>query len=76
MAYEVKTPVLLESIQAARAVIKGLQDGAMEPKEGTVILGGVKALQGAVREDVRARLAAPRIAAHEAKASAMPDTPG
>jgi hypothetical protein len=67
MTYEVKTPLILESVTAARAAISGIQDGSMEPRFASVVLAGARVLQGAVREDIRARLADPRIRAQEAK---------
>ncbi len=67
MAYEVKTPLLLESIEAARAVIKGAQDGSIAAADRRDILGGARTLQSAVSHDIRARLADPRIRAQEAK---------
>lgn len=65
MSYEVKTPLLLRSVSAALKVIDGVQDGSMDRKDGQVVLGGARVLQAAVREDVRARLAAPKIAEYE-----------
>ena len=67
MTYEVKTPLLLESVDAARAVITGVQTGAMEAATATRVLSGARVLQSAVSTDIRARLAGPRIAAQEAK---------
>jgi hypothetical protein len=67
MSYEVKTPLLLESIEAARAVIRGAQDGSMASSDRKDILGGARTLQSAVAHDIRARLADPRIRAQEAK---------
>jgi len=67
MTYEVKTPLLLESIEAARMVIRGAQDGSIASTDRRDILGGARALQSAVAHDIRARLADPRIRAQEAK---------
>ena len=67
MTYEVKTPLLMESVEAARAVISGVQTGAMEAGIATRVLSGARVLQSAVSTDIKARLAAPRIAAQEAK---------
>lgn len=65
--YEVRTPLLLESVEAARAVIRGVQTGEIDVATATRILSGARALQQAVAIDVKARLAAPKIAAQEAK---------
>jgi hypothetical protein len=67
MSYEVKTPLLLESIEAARVVIRGAQDGSMASADRKDVLGGARTLQSAVAHDIRARLADPRIRAQEAK---------
>lgn len=67
MAYDIQTPLLLESVDAARAVIRGVQTGEMEVATATRVLSGARVLQAAVVADIKARLAAPRIAAQEAK---------
>ena len=67
MSYEVKTPMLLEAAEAARAVIAGIREGSMEPKDANAINSAAGKLIGVVAGDVKARLAAPRIAAYEAK---------
>jgi hypothetical protein len=67
MAYEVKTPLLLESIAAARQVISACSDGSIAPSERRDMLAGARALQNAVAHDIRARLMEPRIRAQEAK---------
>jgi hypothetical protein len=67
MAYEVRTPLLLESIEAARTVIGATKDGSMAPAERRDLLSGARVLQSAVAHDIRARLADPRIRAQEAK---------
>jgi hypothetical protein len=65
--YEIKTPLLAESVEAARAVIAGMQTGEMEPAVASRVLSGARVLQAAVATDIKARLAAPKIAAQEAK---------
>jgi hypothetical protein len=65
--YEVKTPLLVESVDAARAVIRGVQTGEMEAATATRVLSGARVLQSAVSTDIKARIAAPKIAAQEAK---------
>lgn len=67
MSYEVKTPLLCESVEAARAVIRGVQTGEMEAATATRVLSGARVLQTAVSTDIKARIAAPRIAAQEAR---------
>jgi hypothetical protein len=67
MSYEVKTPLLIETVEAARAVIAGVQNGAMDGGIATRILAGARVLQAAVAIDLKARLADPRIRAQEAK---------
>ncbi len=65
--YEIRTPLLVESVEAARAVIHGVQSGEMEASTATRVLSGARVLQTAVSTDIKARLAAPKIAAQEAK---------
>lgn len=67
MTYQIKTPIVQESVIAARAAISGIQNGALEPRHAAVIVSGARALQSAVTTDIRARMAAPRIAAQEAQ---------
>lgn len=67
MSYEIRTPLLIESVEAARAVITGVQTGQMEAATATRVLSGARVLQTAVSTDIKARLAAPKIAAQEAK---------
>lgn len=68
--YEVKTPLLLESVEAARAAISGIIKGGMESKQAAVVVSGARALQNAVTVDLKARLAAPKIDRTEAAAQA------
>jgi hypothetical protein len=67
MVYEVKTPLLLESIDAARLVIAAAKNGSIAPAERRDILMGARALQTAVVHDITARKAEPIIRAQEAK---------
>jgi hypothetical protein len=67
MSYEVNTPLLIETVEAARSVIAGVQNGAMDGGIATRILAGARVLQAAVSIDIKARLADPRIRAQEAK---------
>jgi hypothetical protein len=66
MAYEIRTPIVAESVEAARAAIIGIQSGALEPRHAAIMISGARALQSAVSTDIRARIAAPKIAAQEA----------
>lgn len=63
--YEVKTPIVLESVEAARIAISGIRDGSLEPSHANVLVRGARALQGAVAVDIRARMAGPKIDALE-----------
>lgn len=67
MSYEVKTPVLIEAIDVARHIVKGIKDGSLEIKEANALNGAARQMTAAVSADVRARLAAPKIHAHEAR---------
>lgn len=67
MTYEIKTPLVAESVVAVRAAITGIQDGSLEPRHAGILVNGAKALQSAVSTDIKARMAAPKIAANEAK---------
>lgn len=66
MAYEIRTPIVAESVEAARAAITGIQSGALEPRHAAIMISGARALQSAVSTDIRARIAAPKITAQEA----------
>jgi hypothetical protein len=66
MAYEIRTPIVKESVEAARAAIAGIQSGALEPRHAAVMISGSRALQSAVTTDIRARIADPKITAQEA----------
>ena len=67
MTYQITTPIVQESIDAARSAIMGLQNGSLEPRHASVIVGAARTLQSAVSTDIKARIAAPKIAAQEAK---------
>jgi hypothetical protein len=64
--YEIKTPIVNESVEAARAAIVGIRTGSLEPRHAAIMISGARALQSAVSTDIRARLAEPKIAAQEA----------
>ncbi|MGH6715673.1 MAG: hypothetical protein ACREDC_05715 [Bradyrhizobium sp.] len=70
MSYEVKTPLLLESVAAARAAISGIRDSSLEPPHANSILSGARTLQSAVAHDLKVRLLAPKIEALERRAAA------
>ena len=67
MSYEVTTKLLIETVDAAREVIRGVQSGEMEMAAATRVLGAARVMQSAVAIDIRARLADPRIRSQEAK---------
>lgn len=67
MLFEVKTPALKQSVDAALAVISGLQDGTLEPKTAAGIVSAARTVQSGVKTEITARLSAPKIAAMEAK---------
>lgn len=67
MTYEVKTPVIADTIGFLRNASKGLVNGAMEPKDAKAVADIEDKVIKAVGMDIKARLAAPKIAAHEAK---------
>lgn len=71
MSYEVKTPLLVESIAAAREAIAGIRTGAMDAATAARMLTGARALQTAVLADIRVRLAAPKIEAQEERLLAV-----
>ncbi|HXF53359.1 MAG TPA: hypothetical protein VNK52_04475 [Hyphomicrobiaceae bacterium] len=66
-SFEVRTPVLCEAVEALRAVIAGRQDGSMEGTQARDIVAAANGLIRAVGQDLRVRLAEPRLAAQEAK---------
>lgn len=61
VTYEVKTPVLVESIDFARAAAQGILGGSLEGRQASAIVGAARAMQGAVSTDLKARLAAPKL---------------
>lgn len=68
--YEIKTPILAKSAQIALDAAEGVMSGALEPKLANSAIGGSRAIQGAVRADVVARLAEPKIRFLESKQAA------
>lgn len=68
MSYEIGTPILRESVEMARRAAEGVLAGAMEPKHANTVLSAARTFQGAVRTDVQARLARPRIERFEIEA--------
>lgn len=67
MSYVIKTPLLAESVDVIRRAIAGLESGAIEPRPAGQMISGARAFQTAISTDIKARLAAPRIAAQEAR---------
>lgn len=73
--YEIQTPILAKSAALAMNAAEAVMTGALEPKLANAAISGCRAVQGAVRVDVIARLAAPKIAFLEAaKIETPPDT--
>jgi hypothetical protein len=68
MAYEIATPICLEATELARQ----LADEAETPSQK---LGAARVLLSALAHDIKARLAAPKIRAYEAKMIENADTP-
>lgn len=67
MSYEVKTPALARVIEAAFDAVDGIKDGTLEKGEAMALSSQLSRVNTAVATDVKARLAAPKIAAYEAK---------
>ena len=67
MSYEVKTPLVMEAVDAARAAVVGIQAGTLEARAAGVVLGGARVYLSAVNTDIKARIAEPKILAAEAK---------
>lgn len=65
--YTVKTPALAKVIEAAFATVDGLKTGAILRGDAMAISSNLGRVNAAVNSDVKARLAAPRIAAYETK---------
>ena len=71
MAYGVKTPLILEGIEATRGAISGIQTGTLEPRQASILIGGARAFHQAIMTDLKARTMGPKIEAAEAKAAAQ-----
>jgi|GEM_PF-2349871 hypothetical protein len=67
MSYDVKTPVLADTIRFLRNASNGLAKGTMEAKEAKAIAAVENEVIKAVGMDVKARLALPKISAMEAQ---------
>lgn len=67
MSYEIKTPLIAESVDALRYAIDGIKTGALDARPAGVIISGAKGLQSAIGIDIKARLADPKIRLAEAK---------
>jgi len=65
--FEIQTPALQEASDAFRNVIAGRQDGGMERDEARDIVAAGNGVVRAVGQELKVRLAMPRIAAAEAK---------
>lgn len=69
MSFDVRIPILRESVENARAVIAGVQDGSMERYQANHVLGGTRLLQTAVKIELAVRLAEPKLEAAAARAA-------
>lgn len=67
MSYEVKTPVLADTIGFLRNASRGLAGGSMEPKDAVAVAVVEDKVIKAVGMDIKARTALPKIMAAEAK---------
>jgi len=65
--FEITTPSLKEAEAAFRGVIAGRQTGAMEHDEARDIVSAGNGVVRAVGQELKVRLAMPKIAAMEAK---------
>lgn len=65
--FEITTPVLKQASDAALAVIDGRMKGTMEKDEARDIIAGVNATTRTVGEELKVRLAMPKLAAMEAR---------
>lgn len=65
--FEITTPALREATDAFRGVISGRQSGAMEKDEARDITAAAGGVVRAVGQELKVRLAMPKIAAMEAK---------
>lgn len=63
---EIRTPALKRSVDAALAVIDGLQNGTMGLGQANSLTAAARAVNEGVKAEIAARLAVPRIAAVEA----------
>jgi hypothetical protein len=65
MPYEVTTPLLLEAADIVRATISDLRAGRLEARDAHHHNMGAQRLINVVGQDVKARLALPRIRVYE-----------
>lgn len=67
MSYEVRTPVLVDTIKFLRNASQGLASSSMEAKDAKAIADVEDKVIKAVGMDIKARTALPKIMASEAK---------
>lgn len=65
--FEITTPALKETVTALQGVISGRQDGSIEKDEARDIIGAGNGVIRAVGQELKVRLAMPKLAAMEAK---------
>lgn len=65
--FEIQTPALREATDAFRGVIAGRQSGTMEKDEARDITAAGNGVVKAIGQELKVRLAMPKIAAMEAK---------
>lgn len=66
MAYEVKTPILKEVTDGLMGVFKDALAGRADKEQGTMAINAGSKITRGVEVDIKARLAAPKIAKIEA----------
>lgn len=67
MAYEVRTPALVEAMSFARLAAQGITERSLPAREAGQLIAAANSINKAVGTDIKARLALPRIMAEEAK---------
>lgn len=65
--YEIKTPAMKRVVEVANYVIDNVLSGSLEPKAGQVVNSANNTLIRAQSNDLRTRLAIPKLNAQEAK---------
>lgn len=65
--FEVQTPALRKAMESAVDVIDGCSDGSLENDRARNMIAASNSITRAVGQELQVRLAAPRLAAIEAK---------